>query len=130
MLNVTGRLAVRLRNLPDWEIDWSDSSPQRSRQSLGIEDILPTEEDALELKSRATRYMMNFLVTEFSDLAGLRQYVPARVSLHPVHKSELSSPHEGVVQKDEKYTSATIDILSQLATDADLCGESQVMQQS
>ena len=128
MLNVTGRLAVRLRNLPDWEIDWSDSSPQRSRQSLGIEDILPTEEDALELKSRATRYMMNFLVTEFPDLAGLRQYVPARVSLHPVHKSEVVPMK--VLYKDEKYTSETIDILSQLATDADLCGESQVMQQS
>ena len=28
MLNMTARLAVEIRNLPDWEIDWEDTTPQ------------------------------------------------------------------------------------------------------
>ena len=34
MLNLTTRLAVNIRYLPDWEVDWSDTCPQRSRESL------------------------------------------------------------------------------------------------
>lgn len=125
MLNITARLAVRLRHLPDWDFDWSDTSPQKSRQSLGISDILPNEDDATQLKVRATRFMMNFLAKEFKDLAGLKKYVPDHVTLHPVEKSEVVPMK--VLFKDEKYTSETIDILSQLMKDAALSGESQVL---
>ena len=76
MLNITGRLAVRLRYLPDWEVDWSDRSPQRCKRSLGISDILPSEDDAAQLKERAIVYMMNFLVKEFKSLASLKQHIP------------------------------------------------------
>ncbi len=124
MLNITARLAVRLRHLPDWNFDWSNTSPQRSRQSLGITDILPNEDDGAQLTVRATRYMMNFLTSEFADLASLKKYVPDHVVLHPVQKSEVVPMK--VLFKDEKYTSETIDILSQLMKDAALCGESQV----
>lgn len=124
MLNITARLAVRLKNLPGWEFDWSDTSPQKSRQSLGVVDILPNEDDATHLKLRAIEYMMKFLVTEFKGLASLKKYVPPQVPLHPVKKSEVVPMK--VLFKDEKYTSETIDILSQLKEDAALTGNSQV----
>ena len=124
MLNITARLAIRFRHLPDWEVDWSDRSPQRSRQSLGVSDILPSDDDAAQLQQRATSYMMNFLVREFKDLARLRVYAPEEVPLHPVEKSEVVPMK--VLFKDEKYTSETIDILTQLAEDAALTGDSQV----
>lgn len=124
MMNVTARLAVRLKNLPDWDCDWSDTTPQKSRQSLGIFDILPNEDDAAQLELRAIEYMMKFLVIEFKDLSGLKKYVPPQVSLHPVEKSEVVPMK--VLFKDEKHTSETIDILSQLMKDAALTGTSQV----
>lgn len=124
MLNITARLALRLKNLPDWDFDWSDTSPQKSRQSLGISDILPNEDDAAQLHKRATKYMMKFLVTEFKDLAGLGKHAPPQALLHPVEKSEIVPMK--VLFKDEKYTSETIDILSQLMEDAALTGDSQV----
>ena len=62
MLNVTSRLAIRTRYLPNYEFDWSDTMPQRSRDSLTIDDFLPSEEDAKIVKDRATQYVMGFLV--------------------------------------------------------------------
>lgn len=124
MLNITARLAVRLKNLPDWDFDWSDTSPQKSRQSLGISDILPSEVDAAQLKLMATEYMMKFLVKEFKGLAGLKKYLPLKVPLHPVRKSEVVPMK--VLFKDEKYTSETIDILTRLMEDGALTGASQV----
>ena len=120
MLNITARLVIRLRHLPDWEFDWSDRSPQRCRQSLGVSEILPSDDDAAQLQERAVKYMMNFLVREFRDLARLKEYVPKEVPLHPVEKSEVVPMK--VLFKDEKYTSETIDILTQLKEDADLTG--------
>ena len=124
MLNITARLAIRLRHLPDWEFDWSDRSPQRSRQSLEVSDILPSDDDAAKLHERAIIYMMNFLVREFKDLAGLREHLPEEIPLHPMEKSEVIPMK--VLFKDEKYTSETIDILTQLMEDAALTGDSEV----
>lgn len=45
MLNITSRLAVNIRYVPDWEFDWSDTSPQRSRESLTISDFMLSESD-------------------------------------------------------------------------------------
>ena len=72
--------------------------------------------------------MMNFLVREFRDLARLKECVPEEVPLHPVEKSEVVPMK--VLFKDEKYTSETIDILTQLKEDADLTGDGQVLHQS
>ena len=76
MLNITSRLAIRLRYLPEWEFDWSDMHPQRSKESLNLSDFLPDEHDAAELKTRAIQYIMRFLVQEFSELHVLGQFVP------------------------------------------------------
>lgn len=124
MLNITARLAVRLKNIPVWDVDWSDTAPQRSRQSLDVSEILPSEEDAAQLHLRAVEYMMRFLVNEFKDLAGLKKYAPSHVPLHPATKSEVVPMT--VLFKDEKYTAETIDILSKLIEDAALSGDSQV----
>ena len=64
MLNVTSRLAVRLENLPNWNVDWADSQPQRTCQSLNISDFLASLEDACHLKERATAFLMKFLAEE------------------------------------------------------------------
>ena len=62
MLNLTSRLAIKLRYLPDWEFDWSDNTPQRSRDSLTLEEFLPDNEDAATFMQRAVDYTMRFLV--------------------------------------------------------------------
>lgn len=36
MMNVTARHAVKIPNLPGWEVDWSDKSPQQSPPSLDV----------------------------------------------------------------------------------------------
>ena len=110
MLNVTSRLAVSLQNLPDWNVDWSDSQPQRSRQSLTISDFLPSLEDARHLKERATAFLMRFLAEEFDSLSDLEPFVPSHQSPHPVQKSTVVPMK--VLFKDEKYIGETIDTTS------------------
>ena len=58
MLNVTARMAVSIHVLPEWEVNWSDDSPQRDPHTLPISDILPSVSDAAELKKRAVQYVM------------------------------------------------------------------------
>ena len=70
MMNITSRLAIGLRHLPDWQFNWSDTQPQRSRESLSIADFLPSEEDGAELQTRATHFLMRFLTEELEALAG------------------------------------------------------------
>ena len=128
MLNLTARLAVKIQNLPNWDVDWSDTRPQRSRQSLTISDFLPSEDDAEQLRKRAHHYIMEFLVTEFSSLSDLKRFLPARDVLHPVQKAVVAPMK--VLFKDEKYKSETIDILTQLMVDAQLSGDPQVIKPS
>ena len=45
MLNLTACLAVAINNLPDWEVDWTDTAPQRNPDTLSISDILPSATD-------------------------------------------------------------------------------------
>ena len=76
MLNMTARLAVEIRNLPDWDVDWDDTSPQRDPATLTISDILPSEADGIELQKRAVRLVMHVLVEEFPSLADLNPVLP------------------------------------------------------
>ena len=69
MVNVTSRLAARIRYLPDFDFRWSDDTPQRSRDSITIEDISPSELDARVLKDQAINYIMEFPVTVFPSLS-------------------------------------------------------------
>lgn len=124
MLNVTSRLAIRIRYLPDFDFDWADTTPQRLRESLTIDDFLPSEEDAQVLKQRAISYMMGFLVETFSSLSDLAKFVPSPEHLHAVTKSEVVPMK--MLFYDEKYKSETIKILSQLISDASLTGAPQV----
>ena len=124
MLNLTARLAIKLRYLPDWDVDWSDNTAQKSRESLTLEEFLPNEEDATSFTERAVQYTMCFLVKEFHSLHDLRPFLPEVTPLHSVIKTEAVP--QKVLFKDEKYTHETIGILSQLIDDANLQGDPQV----
>ena len=89
MMNVTSRLAIRIRYIPDFEFDWSDKTPQRSRQSITIEDVSPSQSDARVLKQRAIQFIMEFLVKTFSNLQDLEEFIPPVEPIHPVQKSEV-----------------------------------------
>ena len=89
MLNVTARLAVEIRHLPDWEVDWNDTTPQRDPSTLTITDILPSEGDGQELNKRAVQYVTHFLVSEFGCLDHLKPLVPDKDSPHVVEKSNV-----------------------------------------
>ena len=125
MLNITSRIAVRIRNLPQWEVNWGDMSPQQPWQQLTVEDFMPSADDAGELKQRALYYMMKFLVSEFTSLSDLSQFVPAKTSIHPVTADEVVPMT--VLLKDEKYIAETIEILATLAEDANLNVDPQVI---
>ena len=124
MLNLTSRLAIRLRYFPDWEFDWSDNSPQRSRDSLTLEEFLPDEEDAAKFTRLAIEYTMHFLAKEFPCLHSLGNTLPELQPLHPVMKTEAVP--QNVLFKDEKYIHETIGIFEQLIIDANLQGDPQV----
>lgn len=123
MLNITARIAVKIQNLPDWDVDWSDVTPQCSRSSLNVSHFLPSKDEAIKLQQRATEYLMRLLVEEFSSLADLRGFAPTQTSLHPTESSQVIPMK--VLYKDEKYIAETIDILNQLMIDAELDGKPQ-----
>ena len=124
MLNLTARLAVQIQHLPDWEIDWNDTTPQRDPSTLTITDILPNEGDGQKLKKRAVQYVMQFLVTEFSCLNHLESFLQNKESPHCVNKSNVVPIK--MLFKDEKYQAETVDILSRLVVDAQLSGKPEV----
>ena len=100
MLNATARLAIRIRYLPDFPFEWTDTNPQSSRQTLTIDDFLPSSEDAMKLQQSAAQYLMSFLVENFTDLTDLQCYVPPMESIHPPQKSEVIPMK--ILFKDEK----------------------------
>ena len=122
MLDVTARLAVDIRYLPP-SLEFTNT-PQKSRNSLTIDDLLLSSEDGKVLVKRAVRYVMEFLVTYFKDLASMANLVPQEECPHPVQKSTVVPMK--ILMKDEKYTDDTIDILRQLVIDATLSGDAQV----
>jgi hypothetical protein len=124
MLNVTARLAVRINNLPDWDVDWDDIKPQCPRSTLQCENFLPSIEDADALHKAAVQYTMEFLVEEFDSLRNMKPLVPPRESSHqPRYPTICPMP---ILFRDEKYKSETIEIIRQLMEDAALCGTPQV----
>ena len=77
MLNMTARLAVEIRNLPDWNVDWNDTAPQHDPAALTISDLLPGEADGTELQKRAVHHIMHILVEEFPSLVDLEPVLPS-----------------------------------------------------
>ena len=87
MNNVTSRLAIRIKHIPEGQVDWHDSKPQQSPSSLTIDDITPNEEDGRIVHERAVTYVMGILVTHFKSLDGLSNLVPQPHCPHP-HQSQ------------------------------------------
>ena len=102
-------------------VDWNDTTPQCSLDSLTIDDFMLSESEAEEFKQRAILYTARYLVKEFKTL---QKFLPPQSQIHPVVKTEIVPMK--VLFKDEKYTSETIDILCSLMKDADLKGNNQV----
>lgn len=123
MLNLTARIAVEMKNLPDWDVDWNDRAPQRDPQSLTISDFLPNEADGIELKRRATLHIMRILTEEFPALAHLQALLPAP---EQVRRDKSNVVPMKILFKDEKYKSETIEILTQIVKDAELSGKPEV----
>ena len=67
---------------------------------------------------------MEALVFAFSSLGDLQKFLPSRKSPHAVQKSVVVPMQ--ILFKDEKYKSETIEILSELMSDAALNGKPQV----
>ena len=124
MLNVTARLAIEIKNLPHWVIDWTDNTPQRDPASLTISDLLPSEADGQELNKRAVQHVMSILVEEFSSISYLAALIPPEDSPHKACKSRIVPMK--LLFKDEKYKSQTTEILDRLAVDAQLSGKPEV----
>ena len=124
MMNITSRLAVRMHHIPE-DVDWNDTTSQRSVQSLTIDDFMASETDCEDFKERAIQYTARYLVKEFKSLGHLKKFLPEQHQIHQVIKSEFVPMK--VLFKDEKYTSETIDILSILMKDANLKGNNQVI---
>ena len=76
------------------------------------------------LKQHAVHFIMKLLVKMFTSLHDLEEFIPSVDPIHPVQKSEVVPMK--LMLKDEKYKSETIDILTQLHSDAALSGDHQV----
>ena len=105
MMNVTSRLAIRIKNLPDFDFSWSDKTPQRPRESITFKDVSLSESDARAIRQRAVRFLK-----AFPSLHDLEEFVPEHEHIHPIQKSEVVPMK--LLLKDEKYESETIDILT------------------
>ena len=124
MLNMTARLAIEIRNIPDWNVDWNDRAPQRDPATLTISDLLPSENDGTELEKRAVNHVMHILVEEFPSLSDLQPLLPSSET-DPVGESNVVPMK--ILFKDEKYKSETTEILTRLVKDADLSGKPELL---
>ena len=110
MNNVTSRLAVRIKHIPEGQVDWSDTKPQKSRNDLTIDDLIPNEDDGRALHDRTVK------VTYFKSLSNLQNLVPKPHCPHPPSKSEVVPMK--ILAKDEKYQQANLEILEIFKADA------------
>lgn len=86
MVNMTSRLAVKIKNVPPGSVDWSDKT---------LQDITPNEEDGEVMSKRATAYIMRFLVGTFKALKHLKKLVSKQHSPHPVTGSTNENSRRG-----------------------------------
>jgi hypothetical protein len=129
MLNTTTRSAVSIWNLPPWEFSWTDTSPQKARRELSVDDIIPGPQDGQQFFDRAVVYTMRLLVEVFPCLAGLAEFLPAMDASSPILKSTVI-PQEVLFRDekyiDEKYIDENIHILRQYIHDCKFTGRPQV----
>lgn len=124
MENTTSRLAIGIRNFPPFEIDWAEKSPQKNRCNLLETDILPSDDDGIQLHDSIMKFVQSFLVKKLKSLSDLLQFVPSSSQSIPAQKSDVV-PLQLLFQ-DEKSIDSNIQILNQFAKDADLDGNPQV----
>ena len=82
MLNVTSRLAVKIKHVPE-NIAWQDTSCQKSRSSLSLSDMLPGPEEGKIFCDHGVLTVMELLVSELKSREGIKQLVPRRTSPYP-----------------------------------------------
>lgn len=124
MENTTSRLAIAIQNLPSYEIDWEDRSPQKNRSSLIESDILASDDDGIQLHDRMVKFVQSFLVKKLKSLSDLVQFAPPPSQSTPAHKSDVVPLQ--LLFEDEKSIDSNIQILNQFAKDANLDGNPQV----
>ena len=125
MNNVTSCLAVQIKHIPDGQVDWSDTKPQRSPNDLIIDDLIPNEDDGRALHHRAVAYVMRILVTFFKSLSSLHNLVAKPQCQYPPSKSEVVPMK--VLAKDEKYQQANLEILECFKLEANPSANPQVI---
>ena len=86
MVNVTSRLAVKVKYLPDVIIDWSDATPQRSRSTHHWS--LSKEADSEEMYTRAVEHVMRFMATHFWAFTWFKMQMQAPPLKSPPSSSE------------------------------------------
>ena len=101
MMNVTSRLAVQIKYLPQGVVNWSDTHPQKNRGELAVHDI-PSESDGLMMYNRAVDYVMRFMASHFKAFSKFANEVPQLKSPHVVIQS-IVAPMK-ILHKDEKYS--------------------------
>ena len=111
--------------MPEWEVDWDDTKPQKPRRELQLHDILPSEADGEEFHRRAVHFVMQLLVTEFDSISNLSRYLPPETPVFPAAKTNVVPMQ--LLFRDEKYTSENVEILRETAKDANLQGSPQVL---
>ena len=110
MLNVTTRLAVSIRNKPPWEFNWDDTTPQKQRHDLTVDD-LPNAEDGQAFFDRAVLYTVQLIT---ASLASLKKFLAPPNTTLP--QKSVVIPQK-VLFRDEKYTDENIKILRQYIKD-------------
>ena len=123
MINVTTRIAVKIKNLPPFEFDWNDTKPQKPRNSLTVDDILPSVADGDHLFKRAVQYVMYFLTLHFSSLKNLKVATGKPVT----HSEKSIIVPMPLLNRDEKFTDESISILRDYMHECNFEGDFQVI---
>ena len=96
VMSITSRLTVHVHHIPE-NIDWNDTTSQRSVQSLTIDDFIASKADCEDFKERAIQYTARYLVKEFKSLGHLKKFTGATsdTSGHQVRICSYESSVQG-----------------------------------
>ena len=124
MMNLTTRIAIAITHLPPFNFTWGDLAPQKPRNSLTLDDLLPSAADGRELFRRASKYVASSLVQQFNSFKALQKLLPRPTTPGTTQKTTIVPLK--MLERDEKYTSETIQILQDYRKECVLKGDAQV----
>ena len=102
-----------------------DTTPQKQRHDLTVDDLLPSAEDGQAFFDRAVLYTMQLITENFPSLASLKKFLaPPNITLP---QKSVVIPQK-VLFRDEKYIDENIKILWQYIKDCKFTGNPQVFQ--